>query len=188
MEIFLSGLIIWALVHLSPSMIPSLKAMLLEKWGLKSYKFLFTSLTILSMLAIIYGWRHSSTTFLYQLSPGFTAVAYGLILLAFLLFAASIIPSRLLRIVRHPQLMFIISLSIAHLLLSGDSRSVILFSVLCAWAVLEIILINKRDGLWIKKLSPALIQEVKLLVLGLVLFAAAGYGHRYLSGVSIPYF
>ncbi|MEL6482604.1 MAG: NnrU family protein, partial [Pseudomonadota bacterium] len=48
--------------------------------------------------------------------------------------------------IRHPQLTGVKIWAVAHLLVNGDLASVILFGGLLAWAVVALIMINKRDG------------------------------------------
>ncbi|MDX2476612.1 MAG: NnrU family protein, partial [Gammaproteobacteria bacterium] len=65
----------------------------------------------------------------------------------------------------------IIVWSIAHILLNGDSRSIILFGSMGLWAALEIIVINRRSGKLEKAAPPAWPREIKGLVISLVIFA-----------------
>ena len=45
--------------------------------------------------------------------------------------------------IRHPQLTAVKTWAVAHLLVNGDLASVVLFGGLLAWAVVEVILINR---------------------------------------------
>ena len=75
--------------------------------------------------------------------------------------------------------------SAAHLLANGDSRSVSLFGGLAVWAVLEIILINRRDGPRGEKPIASIQQDLVALVIGGVVFALVGHFHPQLFGVSV---
>ena len=108
-----------------------------------------------------------------------------LILVAFILFGASNYPTRIKQLIRHPQLTGVIVWAFAHLLLNGDSRSVLLFGSLGAWAVLEIIFINKREGEWVKQPPPGWAREIRGLVISLVVFVVVVMLHPYMTGVSI---
>jgi hypothetical protein len=66
-----------------------------------------------------------------------------LMVFAFYLYAASGMKTRITRVIRHPQLTAVKTWAVAHLLVNGDLASVILFGGLLAWAVVEVILINK---------------------------------------------
>jgi len=125
------------------------------------------------------------TTGLYQLPVIIKPLALVLIFFSFILFASAILPTRLLQFIRHPQLMFVISWALAHLLLNGDSRSVVVFGGLGIWAILEIFFINRRDGDWVKPTTPAVAQELKSLLLSIILFAVTFSGHFFVSGIAL---
>ncbi len=57
----------------------------------------------------------------------------------------------------------------AHLLLNGDSRSVLLFGWLGIWALLEIVFISRREGEWVKKPVPGWSREIRGLAISLVI-------------------
>jgi uncharacterized membrane protein len=74
--------------------------------------------------------------------------------------------------------------SASHLLTNGDSRSVSLFGGLAIWALLEIILINRREGPRGDKPAAAIRQDVITVVIGGVAFALIGHFHLQLFGAS----
>jgi len=185
MELMLTGIVLWSLVHLMPAISPSTKIYFTNRFGENAFKLTFTLLIILAVFLIIYGWRHSTTTYLYQLPAFIYPVASLLLFFSFILFASTIIPTRLVTYIRHPQLMFVLSWSIAHLLVNGDYRSVILFSGMAIWGLLEMIFINRRDGAWSKPANPVFMTEIKSIILSIVLFVVAVLAHEYLSGVSL---
>jgi len=187
MELIITGLLLWSIVHLIPAAVPSLREGLISRLGENTYKLLFTLTIIISITLMVYGWKHSITTDLYQPIAILKPLALVLVFFSFLLFASAILPTRLLRLIRHPQLMFVISWALAHLLLNGDSRSVIVFGSLGIWALLEMFFINKRDGGWTKTIPPSLAQELKSLLLSIFLFAVAMIAHYYVSGIALNF-
>lgn len=185
MELLIAGLLIWSLVHLTPSLAAPLKQKLLTRLGEKTYKLLFAVLMFIALAMIIFGWRNTVPEFLYQL-PGFTRhIAMLLVLVAFILFGASNYPTRIKQFVRHPQLTAVVVWAFAHLLLNGDNRSVLLFGGMGLWAILEIIFINRREGEWLKQPVPGWAREVRGLVISLVIFVVVVMLHPYMTGVSI---
>ena len=108
-----------------------------------------------------------------------------LVLLGFILFVASGQPTRIKQYLRHPQLTGLILWAAAHLLMNGDSRSLVLFGGLGLWAILEIVFINRRDGEWVKPEVPALAQDIKILVISVVVYVAVAFAHPWLAGVAI---
>ncbi len=185
MEMIFSGLVLWILVHLIPSVTPNIKAELVSKFGENTYKLLFSILIFTALFLMIYGWRHSVTTQIYQLPGTIYPLSIFLMLCSYIIYGSAILPTRLLNTIRHPQLLSVFIWSVAHLLSNGDSRSILLFSGMGVWAILEIIFINKREGEWEKPAKPGVLTEIKSLAVSLVLFVAILYGHGYLSGVRL---
>ena len=103
-----------------------------------------------------------------------------------MLFVASKARTNYRRLVRHPQMMSVILWSVAHLLVSGDSRSVLLFGGLGAWAIFEIVLCNKRDGAWRKPDVVPFSADMIVVVIAGAAFGALFFLHRSLFGV-LPY-
>lgn len=185
MGLLISGLILWSLVHFIPSLAPALKQSLTGKLGENGYKGVFTLLMFSALALIIFGWRSITPTFLYQLPMFVSHIAKLLVLFAFILFGASNYPTRIRNVVRHPQLTAVIIWAIAHLLVNGDSRSLLLFGWLGVWAVLEIILINRRDTEWVKLDPPPVSREIRGLLISLVIFVVVILIHPYIAGVPI---
>ena len=73
---------------------------------------------------------------------------------------------------------------VAHLLSNGDNRSLILFGTLGVWAIAEIILINNREGDWVKPGPASVKSELFMAIKGVVIFAIFLIAHPYLFGVS----
>ena len=73
----------------------------------------------------------------------------------------------------------------AHLLANGDSRSLVLFGGLAAWCVLEMLLINRRDGAWVKPAPPSWTVEVIGIAIGLAVAALFIGIHPWIAGVPV---
>ena len=185
MGLLIAGVLTWCLVHLLPSVAAPQRQKLITQLGEKAYKLLFTLLIFSSLALIIFGWRSTIPALLYQL-PGFTRhIAMLLVLLAFIVFGASNYPSRIKQFIRHPQLTAVIIWAFAHLLLNGDSRSVLLFGGMGLWAILEIVFINRREGEWVKQPVPGWAREIRGLAISLVVFVVVVMLHPYMTGIAI---
>ena len=185
MKILILGLAIWCIVHLIPSIAPSVKQQWKSLLGENGYKASFAILIITSIVLISLGWRNTQPDYLYT-SPAFaTHIAMVLLVIAFILMGASNYPTRLKRFIRHPQLSGLVVWAIAHLLLNGDNRSVLLFATLAVWAILEMILISKREGQWHKPQAPSIVQEIKGVAISLVVLVVVVMAHPYIAGVAI---
>ena len=101
-----------------------------------------------------------------------------------MLFGAAHQPTRIKRVVRHPQLTGMLVWSLSHLLSNGDTRSLALFGGLGLWALIEMLLISRREGAWQKPHGPALSIEVRGIVISTVVFFVLVFLHPYFAGVS----
>ena len=185
MGILVAGVLLWAVVHLMPAMAQSVRASCVNKLGENGYKGVFSLLIALSLVLIVVGWRGATPDYVYHLPPMVKHISMTLMLLSFILLGASMYPTRIKKAFRHPQLMAVVVWSIAHLLVNGDSRSIVLFGGMGVWALLEIIFINRRDGAWIKAEVPGWGREIRGLVISLVIFVAVMWLHPYITGVQI---
>ena len=185
MKLLITGLTIWSLVHFLPSLAQQLKLKLIAKLGENGYKLTFTVLLLVSLALIVFGWRSTVPTTLYVL-PGYTRIiSIVLVLVAFILFGAANYATRIKSFVRHPQLTGVIVWATAHLLLNGDSRSLLLFGGLGCWALLEIIFINRREGVWVKSAPPGWGREIRGLAISLVVFFVVVMIHPYITGMPV---
>ncbi len=134
---------------------------------------------------MVFGWRGIIPDPVYY-PPGFLKpFTYLLMFFSMLFFISSVLKTRIRQIIRHPQLTGLLFWSIAHLLQNGDVRSILLFGWLAAWAVLEMILINRRDGVWVKEGVPGWVEDVKLVVVVSVIYTVLLFVHPYISGIEI---
>ncbi len=186
MLLLILGIFIWSVIHYVPSLTPQVKVNLIEKVGPNGYKGIFSLVVIAGLLMIIFGWRSTVPNYLYVLGPEFRGLTMLLMLVGFILFGAAQGKTRLKQYIRHPQLMSVIVWSVAHLLSNGEQRSVVLFGGLALWAVIQIILINRREGEWVKPAIPPVSQEIKTHAISLVLyFITAFFLHVYLTGIPL---
>ena len=185
MTLLTLGILIFALVHFVPSMAPNSKANAIKRMGEGGYKGIFSLALLGSFALIIFGWRSAIPEVIYMPPAVLHTFALGLVLFAFLLLAVSSRKSRLRRFIRHPQLSGVALWGISHLLMNGDNRSVMLFSGLTLWAVIEIIAINKREGAWIKEDTPDWSTEMVNVIIATVTVAVVVYLHPWLSGLPV---
>lgn len=183
MSLLIVGVIIWSLAHLFPSVLPGTRKQLAEKLGENPYRGLFSLVIIGTLIVIVLGWRSAVPTALYAPPLAANPLTSVMILLGFVLFFASQTPGNMKRIVRHPQMTGTILWGAAHLLTNGGSRSVVLFGGLTVWALLEIIMINRRDGKWQKPARAAIKYDLIPVMVGVAAFAVVLYFHANLFGV-----
>lgn len=185
MTLLALGLLLFAGLHLLKSLAPTMRSELRGRMGENAYKGVFSLLVLASLALIVFGWRAATPAFVYTPSPALTMPALLLLMLAFLLMVVSTRPSRLRRVVRHPQLSGVVLWGVAHLLLNGDSRALLLFAGMTVWAVVEIVAINHRDGSWVKPQAPGPAAELVNLLIAVGVVALLVYLHPWLAGVPV---
>lgn len=179
------GVLLFAGVHLIPSLAPGLKGSWRNRLGEGGYKGSFSLLLLAALALIIIGWRSTLPTLVYLPAPALHGPALALLVIAFLLLVVSSRKSRLRRLVRHPQLTGVVLWGIAHLLLNGDNRSLLLFGGISLWAIVEILAINHRDGAWHKPEAPSWGAETVTLVITGAVIGLVVYVHPWLAGVPV---
>lgn len=185
MTLLTMGMLLFAFVHFIPSMTPSLKTAAIERMGENGYKGIFSLLLLLALALIIVGWRSVNPSLIYTPPLALHNLALGLLAFAFLLLVVTSRKSRLRLFIRHPQLTGVAIWGLSHLLLNGDNRSVVLFGGMLLWAVIEIIVISKREGVWIKTEPPSWGAEVVTVLIAAVTVAVVVAIHPWLSGVAV---
>ncbi len=178
------GVLLFMLVHFVPSLAVGLRSSLVSNVGEHPYRGLFSLLVVISIGLMVFGWRSTVPEFVYLPPAWGRPLTIALMLVSVMLFGAANYPTRIKRIVRHPQLTGLVVWSIGHLLSNGDSRSLILFGGLGSWALIEMLLINNREGAWVKPDAPALSAEAIGFVTSVVVFFVLVYLHPYFAGVS----
>lgn len=184
MSYLLLGVILWSLTHLSPAVPALVRFGLTERLGKAAYTGVFSLLILASLALMIVGWKATAD------SAAFTPPAWGgplnllFMIVASILFIAPYPPNNIRRTLRHPQLMSVMLWGLGHVLVSGQQRSLILFGGLAVWAVLEMKLINRRDGAWSKPERASRMADLRLALAGLGFFAVFIFTHQALFGVS----
>jgi uncharacterized membrane protein len=181
-----AGLLLWIGIHLFPSIAPATKQRILARVGDTAYQGMFAVLILAGLLLIIFGWRGTVPTQVYAPAMGMRHLGMLIATLGILLFVASNFPSRIKRLIRHPQLTGVLLWSLAHLAMNGDSRSLTVFGALAAWSIISMFTINRRDGAWAK---PTRVMgwgmELVMVVIGLVATMLILRFHQHLSGIAL---
>ena len=111
------------------------------------------AIAVLGSVVLMYlGYRGADGAFFWGRHPATVGINNLLMLLAVYLFAASGMKTWLGQKMRHPQLIAVKTWAVGHLLVNGDLPSLILFGGILAWAVVEVILINRQTE-WTKSAS-----------------------------------
>lgn len=183
MSLLILGVVIWSLAHLFPAVLPGTREGFVRKLGDNRYRGLFSLVIVGALVLIVLGWKRAIPSALYAPPLSASPLISALVLIGLILFFASRFPGNIKRVVRHPQMVGTMLWGAAHLLTNGSTRDVALFGGLTLWAIVEVLMCNRRDGTW-QKPAPASIRfDVIPVVVGSVIFAAVLYFHGALFGV-----
>lgn len=183
--LLIAGVALFAALHLFKGVLPGSRDALRARLGTNGYKVLWALLIVGSVVLIVLGWRGAIPTAVYANPTWGRHLAMLLMVFSIILFAASHGRNNLQRRVRHPQLTAVLVWAAAHLLANGDIRSVVLFGGLGAWAIVEIVLINRREGAWQKPEPVAGGRIAVPIVAGLVVYAVLFWSHRWFAGMPL---
>jgi uncharacterized membrane protein len=170
------------------------RARLIAWIGEGPYKGLYSLVSVAGLLLIIrgYGLYRSAGMIPLWYPPAFMRhVTFLLVLIAFVLIAATYPPSHIKRWVRHPMITAVILWSLGHLLVRGDLGSILMFGGFLAWGILARISMARRapgnaqdrDGF---TPEPRWSTDVLVVAIGVLAYLAFMiWGHPWLIGVNI---
>jgi uncharacterized membrane protein len=138
MFILFLGVLLWSGLHFWKRVSPASRARLGDKG-----KGLIAVGLVLSIVLMVVGYRGAEGTVFWGRTPAMTGINNLLMLLAFYLYAASAAKTRVTKWVRNPQLTAVKVWAISHILVNGDTPSFLLFGGLFAWALAEVIVLNR---------------------------------------------
>jgi len=181
MTLLLVGIGLWWAGHFFKRVLPGVR----QRMG-DGGKGVAALLITAGLVAMVIGYRGAA------LETVFVPPAWGrhannlLMLVAVILLGMGSSKGKLRAWLRHPMLTGVLVWAVAHLLVNGDRRSLVLFGSMGVWAVVEMVVINAKDGPW-KRPEPGPIRgDVRLLVISLVAFGAIAAIHGWLGYYPFP--
>jgi len=185
MSLLATGLCLWIAIHMLPSLGVGIKNMLVNRAGIVVYRAGFGLIVLCAATLIVLGWQSSQPSFVYLPVPALRPVAVGMVVLGFICLFATGRDSRIGRLVRFPQLTGMLLWACAHLLANGDSRSLLLFGGFAFWALLQMLLIRRREGPWIKPALPSWGKEILGVALALATACLIIVIHPWMTGMPV---
>jgi len=196
MFLLILGLVLFLGTH-AFTMLRSRRASLVGEIGENRYKLGYTALSLLGLILIGVGfhdYRQEGMIPVWDPPVWTRHLALTLVLLAFISFAATYIPSHIRAKAKHPMLLAVKIWATAHLLANGDLGSILLFGGFLAWAVSARISIKRREraagipagGRAAVAVPAGWLNDVLVVLIGTAAwFIFARYLHYVLIGVSV---
>ncbi len=178
------GVLLWSIVHFVPAVAVDFRNSMVKRLGEYPWKGLFALVMALALYLIITGWKSAAATEIFMPPAWGGHAAYVLVWAGFVLFLAPYPANNFKRLLRHPQLTGVCLWGIGHLAANGDARSILLFGGLTLWAVIEGLLLNRRDGEWQKPEQVSHMRDLALLLFSTLVYMAFIYTHHMIFGGS----
>ena len=180
MTLLILGLLLWTAAHFFKRVAPSGRAAMQEKMGDAS-KGVIAIVLVLSVVLMVMGYRSAPADFLWGRSVATTGVNNLMMVAAVALFGLGSSKSRLRKHMRHPMLTGVIVWALAHLLVNGDTASLVLFGGLAVWAVAEMILINRSEPEYTPYEGGSAAGDARLLIITLIIYGVIAGVHTWLG-------
>jgi len=180
MTLLIFGLLIWTAAHFFKRLAPDARAAMQDKMGDAS-KGIFAVLLIGSIVLMVMGYKAADTTFYWGRSAATTGINNLLMLGAVALFGLGNSKSRLRPRFRHPMLWGTFVWAASHILVNGDSASIILFGWIAIWALAEMQLINRAEQDYTPYDGGSAAGDIRLVVITLGVYAVISGIHIWLG-------
>ena len=178
MILLILGMALWWVAHLFKRAAPGPRLAMGD-----SGKAVVAVAVILSVVLMVIGYRGAEYVSLWQPPAFLRHINNLLMLLAFYLYAASGMKTRITAVIRHPQLTAVKTWAVAHLIApnNGDLASVVLFGGLLAWAVVSVIVINRATPRPAPPPPASMGKEIGAVVGAVVVMGVVGGVHTWLG-------
>ena len=180
------GLVMFLGIHLLPAFVP-FRDGLVQKMGENGYKGMFSVISLVGLILIVWGFSRAPFVHVYVPPEWGRSAALLLMPLSLILFAAANMPGHIRHKLKHPMLIGTLLWAVAHLLVNGDLRSVLLFGSFAVYSAVDIGSELARGKTLIGSKPPAFSKDIMAVVGGLVITAVLAYLHGRLFGVAIIY-
>lgn len=179
--LLLIGLALFIGIHALP-WVPGLRAAVYARLGAARYRTAFTLAALAGLVLAVIGYARAGTSLWYLPPDWGRSLNPPLVLAAMILLPAAHMKSNIKRFTRHPMLWGVVLWALAHLLVRGDAKSVILFGSLAVYALLAMVSANLR-GAELQKTRLPLKHDLIVVAAGLGAFIVLALIHRWLFGV-----
>jgi uncharacterized membrane protein len=144
-----------------------------ERLGPRAWQLVYSIIALLGFYLLVagYGAARAAAAVLYVAPTWLRYVAALLMLPAFTLALASVLPGRIRALSRHPLLVSTLLWAVAHLLTNGSVADLLLFGTFLFWAVAVPISLERRPARRKLALPESVANDAIAVVGGLALYA-----------------
>lgn len=185
MALLVIGLVAFLGLHLLPGF-PGYREKLLAPLGENGYRAAFSVASIATLALLI--WGYAQAPFVEVWSPPVWTRHLAALLMAVALIAlmAAFFPGRIKQRLKHPMLVSIKIWATAHLLANGDLASMLLFGSFLAYAVIDRILVKRREERIAGLPGSAARNDAIAVIVGIGLYVAiVMWLHQAVIGVPV---
>jgi len=169
MTLLIPGLLLWIFAHYFKRLMPARRAAMGNRG-----KGVVALVLVGALILIIIGYRSAPFIPVWTPPTFLNGINNLAMLLAFWVYGSSAAKGAKAwpaYKTRHPQLLAVKIWAAAHLLVNGDVASILLFGGMLAWAVGEVILINRAEPVWTPPTPAGRATYIRLAVISLVAFS-----------------
>jgi uncharacterized membrane protein len=148
MAMLILGLVLFLGIHSTRIFADGWRSGMIARLGPMRWKGLYSVLSIIGFVVVIWGFRMARADTLVLWSPPVWArhAAALLMVFSFILLVAAYVPRNSIKArLHHPMVLGVKVWALAHLLANGVAASVVLFSAFLVWAVLSYRAARQRD-------------------------------------------
>ena len=171
MSVLLAGLALFIIVHLSPNF-TTLRRYLIANFGEPAYKLGFSAISLIALGLIVIGMRDAPYVHVWLPPVWLHLFVLPILFVAFYFLAASIVPSNMPRLVRHPMSIGVLLICVAHLLVNDDLAAITLFASFAMFSAVHMFLANRRDEKRVTRRYPYRFETMPVAIGGILLMVS----------------
>lgn len=167
------GLVVFLGVHSISLLALGWRNRVAERLGSRAWQGVYSIAALLGFYLLVtgYGAARASAAVLYVSPPWFRYIAALVMLPAFTLALASVLPGRIRACTQHPLLLATMLWAVAHLLTNGGVADLLLFGSFLVWSVAVRISLERRPARPMRALPASTANDAIAVVAGLALYA-----------------
>lgn len=176
MILLTSGVALWWGAHLFKRLAPEARANMGDKG-----RGLMALLIALSVVLMVLGYRAADGAFFWGRHPATVGINNLMMIAALYFTSPGPKKGAIFYKMRHPMLTGFLIWALAHILVNGDVPSFVLFGGLGAWALVEMMVINRAEPEWTAPAKGTIVKDAMFVGISVVLLGIIGMIHSYLG-------